>query len=87
VQQEATEEFMEREIHQSLFIVMGGVTPAKGDFVVGERDQSVVGDSHAMSDGRDNGAHALGLRRVVLHGPPNLFVGRPDLNRRNISPR
>src|SRR5467141_4489936 len=28
---------------------MGGVTPAKGDFLVGERDQSVIGDGHAMS--------------------------------------
>src|ERR1700674_2505821 len=28
---------------------MGGVTPAKGDFLVGERDQSVVGDGYAMS--------------------------------------
>ena len=44
VQQEAPQEFIERESHQSLFIVMGGVTPAKGDFLVGERDQSVVAD-------------------------------------------
>jgi hypothetical protein len=28
---------------------MGGITPAKGDFLVGERDQSVVGDGYAMS--------------------------------------
>jgi hypothetical protein len=60
VQQEATKEFMERESHQSLFIVMGGVTPAKGDFVVGERDQSVVGDSHAMSVTAQITEHILG---------------------------
>jgi len=28
---------------------MGGVTPTKGDFLVGERDQSVIGDGYAMS--------------------------------------
>jgi hypothetical protein len=48
VQQEATEEFIERESHPSLFIFMSGVTPTKGDFLVGEGDQSVIGDGYTM---------------------------------------
>jgi hypothetical protein len=31
-----------------LFVVVGGVTPAKVDFAVHERNQSVVGDDYAM---------------------------------------
>ncbi len=48
VQQEATQEFIERESHPSLFIFVSGVTPTKGDFLVGEGDQSVIGDGYAM---------------------------------------
>lgn len=39
---------------------MGGVTPAKGDFLVGERDQSVVGDGYAMGITAQITEHILG---------------------------
>src|SRR5467141_3598813 len=39
---------------------MGGVTPAKGDFLVGEGDQSVVGDGYAMSVTAQIAEHILG---------------------------
>src|SRR5258707_2905700 len=39
---------------------MGGVTPAKGDFLVGERDQSVVGDGYAMGVTAQIAEHILG---------------------------
>ncbi len=34
VQQEAAQELIEGESHPSLFVFMGGVTPAKGNLVV-----------------------------------------------------
>ncbi len=48
VQQEATEEFIERESHQALFVLVNGVAPAEGDLLLGKRDQAMVGDGHAM---------------------------------------
>ena len=48
VQQESAQELIERERHQPLFVVMGGVAPAKGDLLTGKRDKSMVGDSNAM---------------------------------------
>jgi hypothetical protein len=34
---------------QFLFVVVGGIAPTKGDLSAGKRDQSMVGDGHAMS--------------------------------------
>jgi hypothetical protein len=39
---------------------MGGVTPAKGDFLVGERDQSVIGDGYTMSVTAQIAEHIVG---------------------------
>jgi len=39
---------------------MSGVTPAKGDFLVGEGDQSVVGDGYAMGVTTQIAEHILG---------------------------
>lgn len=48
MQQEATQELIERKCHQLLVIIMSGVTPTKGALAVFERNQSMVRDSHAV---------------------------------------
>src|ERR1700682_2449374 len=60
VQQKATEEFIECERHPPLFVLVGGVPPAKGDFLVGEEEQAVVGDGYAMSVAAQITKHILG---------------------------
>src|ERR1700682_4704909 len=60
VQQKATEEFIEWERHPPLFVLVGGVPPAKGDFLVGEEEQAVVGDGYAMSVAAQITKHILG---------------------------
>jgi hypothetical protein len=45
---EATEKLTAREGHQFLPIVVGRVTPAKGNLAVGQRDQAMVRDGHAV---------------------------------------
>ena len=48
VQQEAAQELIKRKTHQLVFVVVSGIAPAKGDLVIDERDESVVGDGDAM---------------------------------------
>ncbi len=48
MQQEAAQELIERQGHQFLFVVVGGIAPTKGDLSVSKRDQAMVGDGHAM---------------------------------------
>ena len=48
VQQEATQEVIERYGHQLVFIVVSGIAPAKGDLVIDQGDESVVGDGDAV---------------------------------------
>src|SRR6516165_8893940 len=49
MKQEATQKLIVRGGHQFLPIVVGGVAPAKGDLVVGQRNQAMVGDSNTVS--------------------------------------
>jgi hypothetical protein len=48
VEQKAAQELIERYGHQSLLIVVSRVPPTKGNLAVDQRDQSMVGDGHAM---------------------------------------
>jgi len=48
VKQETPQELVARDGHQFLLIVIGGVVPAEGDLVIGQGDESVVGDGDAM---------------------------------------
>ena len=48
VQQEAAQKLIERQGHQLVFMVVSGIAPAKGDLVIRERDESVVGDGDAV---------------------------------------
>ena len=49
MEQEAAQELFDRQGHEPLLVAAGGVAPAEGHVVVGERDQSAVGDGDAMS--------------------------------------
>ncbi len=48
VQQESAQEFIDGQSHQPLLIVMSGIAPAKGDGVVGERDEAMVRDRYTV---------------------------------------
>jgi hypothetical protein len=48
MKQEAAQEFLRRKGHHSLVISVGIIFPAKGDLVVFEGDQAMVGDGDAM---------------------------------------
>ena len=46
--EEAAQELLRRERHGALLAVVRVVLPAKGDLGVGDREQAMVGDGHAM---------------------------------------
>jgi hypothetical protein len=48
VEQEAAQELLHRQGHQTLLVTMRGVSPAKGDLAALEGDQAVIGDGHAV---------------------------------------
>ena len=48
VEQEAAQELLDRQGHQTLLIAVRGVSPAEGDLVALEGDQAVIGDRHAV---------------------------------------
>jgi hypothetical protein len=60
VQQKAAQELIERYGHQLLFVVVGGVAPMKRDLPISKRNQSMVGDGHAMSVTAQITEHMLG---------------------------
>ena len=49
VEQEAAQELLDRQGHQTLLIAVRGVSPAKGYLVALQGDQAVIGDRHAVS--------------------------------------
>ncbi len=42
VQEESSQEFVDRQDHQALFVFVGGIAPAKSDHAIGECDESMV---------------------------------------------
>ena len=48
MQQKPAQEFVGRDGHVALLVAVSVVLPAEGDLTVGEGDQPVVGDGHAM---------------------------------------
>ncbi len=60
VKQEATEKLIARDGHHFLPIVVGRVTPAKGNLIVRQCDQAMVGDGDAMSIASEILQHVLG---------------------------
>src|SRR5437899_12893417 len=60
MQQEAAQELIERYGHQFLLIVVSRVAPTKGDLAVGQRDQSMIGNGHAMGIATEILEHIFG---------------------------
>ena len=81
VQQESTQELIERYRQQLLFIVVSRVAPAKGDLFIGERDEPMVRDRYAMSVTAQIMEHML--------GPPEgtFRVDHPVLSKQFSEPR
>jgi len=52
--------------HQALLVGVGGVSPAKGDLVAGERDEAMVGDGDAMGVGTQVVEDILGAAKGRL---------------------
>ena len=48
MEQEAAQELVDREGHQTLLVLVSGVSPTKGDLVLLEGDEAVIGDGDAM---------------------------------------
>ena len=48
MEQETTQELCNRERQGSFPVAIGGIAPAKGDLVLVEKDQAVVGNGDAM---------------------------------------
>ena len=66
MQQEAAQELVERQGHQFLLIVVSRVAPTKGDLAADRRDQSMVGDSHAMGVTAEIVQHIFGAAKGGL---------------------
>ena len=48
MEQEAAQELLHRQGHQALLVAVGGVSPAEGNLVVLQADQTVIGDGHPV---------------------------------------
>jgi hypothetical protein len=71
MEQEPAQELIRRQGQESLLIMVGGVAPPKGDLVVGERDQAMIGDGHAMGVRAQVTEHLLGSAegRLAVNHP------------------
>ena len=71
MEQKPAEEVIEREAHDALLVSVGRVSPSEGNVVIGERNQSAVGDSHAMRIGAEIAKDVLWAaeRRLAVDHP------------------
>jgi len=60
MQQEATQELIHRQSQESFFVLVSGVPPAKGDLVIDEINQTVVGDGDSVRISAEVAKHLLG---------------------------
>ena len=65
MEQEATQELRNGNRQGSLLVAMDGVAPAKGDLVLLERDQAVVGNGCDGCSCRDTSGHVRGQVAVA----------------------
>ena len=71
MEQEAAQELLHRQGHQALLVAVGGVSPAEGNLVVLQADQTVIGDGDAMGVGAQVVENILGTveRRLAVDHP------------------
>jgi hypothetical protein len=48
MQEESAQELVDRQRHQALLVLVGGIAPAKSDHAIGQSDEPMVGDRHTM---------------------------------------
>jgi len=60
VEQEAAQELLDRQGHQTLLVAVRGISPAKGDLVAFQGDQAVIGDRHAVGVAAEVTENVLG---------------------------
>ena len=60
MQQEATQEFVMGQSGELLFVVVSGIAPAKSHLAIGNGDEAMVGDGHAMGVAAEILQHILG---------------------------
>jgi hypothetical protein len=71
VKQEATQELVDVQSQESLFVLVSGVSPAEGDLVVQERNEPAVGNRNAMGVSAEIAQHLIGPaeRRLAVDHP------------------
>lgn len=85
--EEAAQELLRRKDHDALFTAVRVVLPTKADLGVGDREQAMVGDSHAMgiagqvmkhvfgaAEGRLGIDHPVLPKQEAQRGGKGLFV-------------
>src|SRR5215470_3865544 len=81
MQQETTQELVDRERQEFLFVVVSRIAPTKCDLSVSKRDQSMVGDGHAM------GVTAQIAEHILWASERTFCVDHPLLSERWPEPR
>jgi len=71
MEQKAAQEFLNRKAHAPLAVAVGRVSPPERDLAIGERNQSVVGDSNAVGIGAEVAENAFraAKRRLAVDHP------------------
>ena len=71
MEQEAAQELFDSQGHESLFVAVRRISPAKCDVAFGECDQPGVGDGDAMGVGAEIAQHMFGTaeRRLGVDDP------------------
>ena len=71
MQQEATQELFGRQSEESFLVFIGGVSPAKRDLVILERNEPWIGNGNAMGVSAEIAQHLLGSaeRRLAVDYP------------------
>ena len=71
VKQEATQELIDVQSEESLFVFVSGISPAEGDLVVQEGNEPAVGNRNAMGVGSQVAKHLVGSaeRRFAIDDP------------------
>ena len=71
MQQEATQEFIDRQSQESLLVFVSGVSPAERDLVLQEGNETVIGNRNAMGVGAEVTKHLIGSteRRLAVDHP------------------
>jgi hypothetical protein len=71
MQQETTQELSSRQCQQPFPVLMSGVSPAKRNLVIDERNKTAIGDRHPMGVGSEIAEHAFwpAERRFRIYQP------------------